>query len=376
MAAQSDTWLKDATKVLRDGGKAAQIETLHALGKRDDPRAMPLLAKTLQSEDGDIRALAMGKLVFLNNCGLAPTLAKSLKDSNPRVRQHALYALLRLKAASAANAIARLLGDADDLVRFNAVLALEAVGGRKYRSVLARAANDSNANVVCTAIRALAAIDPKAAADQILRLVANKARWTKVPDALQDVTLRLLRKRLGDKRVIAFLRKFTAQRIEQVRRAGEPLRGEMDLVEAACLLAEAGDATGLPVLHSMLQSPLDYSQERGLKGLAELGDRSGVPAIIAGPLQNGFYTIKLKAIRALGEIGDARALPAIASFFNGRTDDFPVDRSITFTKDDPDLRLTALAAISKIAAQNLAESARSGDAFESRLARRLAQQLS
>ena len=117
---------------------------------------------------------------------------------------------------------------------------------------------------------------------------------------------------------------------------------------------------------------VDYSQERGMKAFAKLRDRSAVPLIIAKPLQNVFYAIKLKAVRALGEIGDVRALPALAVFFNARTDDFPVDPSITFTKDDPDLRVTALAAIAKIAAQGLKEAAASADPFESKLARQVA----
>ncbi len=84
-----------------------------------------------------------------------------------------------------------------------------------------------------------------------------------------------------------------------------------------------------------------------------------MPLIIEEPLQNGFYPVKLKAVRALGEIGDARALAALGSFFNDRVDDFPVDRTHVFSKDDPDLRLTALTAIARIAAQSMRQAARS-----------------
>ena len=46
-AARSDNWLKDAAEALRHGGKKAQVEALHAIGRRDDPRAIPALVETL-----------------------------------------------------------------------------------------------------------------------------------------------------------------------------------------------------------------------------------------------------------------------------------------------------------------------------------------
>jgi HEAT repeat protein len=85
-------------------------------------------------------------------------------------------------------------------------------------------------------------------------------------------------------------------------------------------------------------------------------------------MKNGFYPVMLKAVRALGEIGDVRALPALAALFNDRAEDFPVERSLLFTKDNPDLRLTALVAMEKIAARNLVEAAHSSDAFQRKLA--------
>jgi HEAT repeat protein len=374
-APKSDQSLANLVAALRGGGKKAQVEALHAIGKRDDPRAIPALVATLKSADPDLRALAMGKLVFLNHRRLVPILVKGLRDAEPRVRQHALYALQRLKAREAAGAIARALAnDASDIVRFNAALALAAVGDRRHKAAFVRATKDRSTNVAATALRALVALAPREAASLILRLVRDPKRWARVPETLRDVTLRMMRTSLTEAPVVRFLRRLVREGIAKAKAAGRPPRS-MELVEAACLLAEAGDATGTPVLHECLKG-VDYSQERGLKALAQVRDRSAVPLIIAKPLQNVFYAIKLKAIRAIGEIGDARALPALAVFFNDRTDDFPVDPSITFTKDDPDLRATALAAIAKIAARGLREAAASPDPFQSKLARQLARNLS
>lgn len=369
-AAQQEKVLQDSIRALRQGGKQTQVEAIHSLGRLEDRRAVAALVSALESADPDVRALAMGKLAFLNSRSIVPVLVRSLDDKEPRVRQHALYALQRLKARSAADKIATLLtGDNNGMVRFNAALALAAVGGRSHAAWFARVLNDRNPNVILTALRALAALAPRQVSSHILRLVRDTRRWKRIPPSSRDVILRLLKNSLGKKSVLALLRKIVTEAIRRAERQGTPPLS-MDAMEAACLLADAGDASGVPVLLASLKGG-EYSQERGVGALARLKERSAVPFIVEGPLQNGFYPIKLKAVRALGEIGDARALPALASFFNGRIDDFPVDRTLTFAKDDPDLCLTALAAIARIAAQSLRKATRSSDAFETKLARSL-----
>ncbi len=346
--------LNDSLDALRQGGKQAETSAIHALGRLDDKRAIPALVSALESKDRDIRALAMGKLVFLNSRRIIPVLEKALDDKEPRVRQHALYALERLKARRSAGKIAKLLtGDSNETVRFNAALALAAVGDRRHKASFVRALNDRRTDVVVTSLRALAKVAPREVSSHILRLAGNAKRWRSIPQGQKDRILRLLAGSLEKSSVLALLRKIVREGIGKARRQGTR-SFSMEVTEAASLLAAAGDACGVPVLMECLKGG-EYSQERGLKALAGLKARSAVPLIIEAPLQNGFYAIKLKAVRALGEIGDARALPALASFFNDRVDDFPVDRTNVFAKDDPDLRRTALAAIAKIATQSMGE---------------------
>lgn len=355
---------------LQRGGKRARIEAIHALGKLDDPRAVPHLVSALKAKDRDVRALAMGKLCFLNKPSIVPGVVKALDDSDPRVRQHAIYALQRMKARTTADRIAAMMtGDKNEIVRFNAALALAEVGGRRHKAAFVRALGDRNTNVVVTALRALARSAPREIAGHVLRLARDARRWGRIPQAQRDVIFRLLKGSLANKQVVALLREVVADEVAEAERSGTA-RYSMEAHEAACLLAERDDATGVPVLLAMLKGG-EYSQERSCRALALLKERSAVPVILEHPLRNGFYPVMLKAVRALGEIGDARALPALASFFNDRVDDFPVERSLTFTKDDPDLRLTALVAIRKIASQTLLEATRSADAFERKLARRL-----
>jgi len=344
----------DSLDALRHGGKQARTMAIHSLGRLDDKRAIPALVSALESKDRDIRALAMGKLVFLNSRRIVPVLEKALDDKEPRVRQHALYALERLKSRRSAGKIARLLsGDSSETVRFNAALALAAVGDRRHKATFVRSLKDRNIDVVVTSLSALARVAPREVSSHILRLAKSAKRWRSIPEGQKDRILRLLAGSLKNSSVLALLRKIVRAGIGKARRQGAR-SFSMEVTEAACLLADAGDASGAPVLMECLKGG-EYSQERGLKALGRLKARSAVPLIIEGPLQNDFYPIKLKAVRALGEIGDARALPALGSFFNDRVDDFPVHCSMAFSKDDPDLRLTTLSAIAKIAAQSMGE---------------------
>jgi HEAT repeat protein len=185
----------------------------------------------------------------------------------------------------------------------------------------------------------------------------------------RDVMLRLLENQLGRKEVRAFLRQMLEAGLREARKQGKSPTS-LDLLEAARLLAETGDAAGVPVLLENIKGG-DYTHERAAHVFGKLKVKEAAPALIEYSLPNGFYTIKLKVVRSLGEIGDVRALPALAGFFNGRIDDFPVDPSHVITKEDPDLRLTALAAMAKIAAQGLSAAAKSADAFESKRAREL-----
>jgi HEAT repeat protein len=369
-AARNEKTLKANIEALRRGDKPAQVAAIHALGGLDDPRGIPALVGALASPDGDVRALAMGKLVFLNNKGLIPVLVKSLADKEPRVRQHALYALQRLKAKSAANRMAKLAtSDPDEMVRFNAVLALGAVASGRHKAAFVLALKEQNNDIVLAALRGLAKVAPEEAGREVMQLVRNAKRWAKVPQVRRDVMLRLLESQVDKKEVRAFLRQVLEAGLQEGRKQGK-VPTSMDLLEVARLLAEAGDAAGVPVLLENIKGG-DYTHERAAHVFGKLKVKEAVPALLEYSLPNGFYTLKLKVVRSLGEIGDVRALPALAGFFNGRIDDFPVDASHVITKEDPDLRLTALAAIAKIAAQGLREAARSADGFESKRAREL-----
>jgi HEAT repeat protein len=368
--ARQEKVLRDNIETLGTGDKQARTAALHALGRLDDPRAIPALLATLKSADADLRALAMGKLVFLNNKSVVPALLKALDDPEQRVRQHALYALERMKVRAAANRIAQvLLRDQDKVTRLNAAQALAAVGSRKQAAAFIKALDDPYAHTLVTAFRALAVVAPDKVCAQVLRLVRNTKRWQSIWPGYQDVILRLLRGSLKQKEVIAFLRKMVDDGLRKAKQEGRQTF-TMDVTEAASLLAEVGDPYGVPVLLGSLRG-YEYTQERALIHLARLKASTAVPLIMQTALQNGFYTVKIHAVRALGEIGDVRALPALASIFNGRTDDFPVEVSVAFAKDDPDLRLSALAAMAKIATQNLREATASPDAFEQKLARGL-----
>jgi HEAT repeat protein len=370
MASRSQKTLRSCIQALGEGSPEAQAEAIHDLGRLDDPRAIPALVATLKSGSPRLRALAMSKLVFLNNRRIVPALVKALADKEPRVRQHALYALQRLKVRAAAGKMARLMvGDRDALVRLNAAMALAAVGARRHVPAFVRALKDSNYNVVLTALGAIRRLAPREVSRHIVRLVRDKKRWAAVAQGHRDVTLALLRGSLEKKEVVALLRGIVGPAVAEARRTGGSAL-TMETMEAARLLAEAGDRTGVPVLLEALGGG-EYSQEKAVAALAALKEASAVPRITQTALQNGFFPIKLKTIRALGEIGDVRALPALAVIFTDRTDDFTMDRSHVITKDDPDLRLTTLAAMARIARINISRAVRSPEPLVSKMARKM-----
>jgi HEAT repeat protein len=344
--------LDESIRQLNDGDRQAKVEAMHALGRLDDPRGIPALVAVLRSADADLRAMAMGKLAFLNSPRIVPAVLRALDDPEPRVRQHALFTLQRMKVRSAADRMARMmLGDADKLVRFNAALALTAVAAPRHAAAFVRALADEHNDIVLTAFQALAALKPRDLSRHVLAFIGNAKRWAKVPEHQRDLIVRFLKGSLNQTKVLALLRRMTRDGIAAAQRMAKPSYA-MEVMEAACLLAEAGDATGAPVLRHALSGG-EYSQERAMRGLALLKDTSAVPLIIAKPLENPFFPITLKAVRALGQIGDVRALPALARIFNGRGDDLPADRSVVFTKDDPDLRRTTLEAMARIIEANL-----------------------
>lgn len=367
--------MRNSITALRQGDKKSRVAAIHVLGRLETPPATSALVEALDSRDPDIRALAMGKLAFGKRGAIVPVLRKGLRDKEPRVRGHALFALQRQGGASEADAIARLMvADRDEIVRFNAALALAAVGKARHAPAFVRAVGDSNPNVMLTALSALVRLAPSRVSGLVVGLVRNAKRWGRIAQTQKDVILRLLKPSLEQKEVLTLLRRIVAGGLRAARRQGNSSYG-MDVMEAACLLAEAGDPLGLPVLRVALKKGGEYGQQRGARAVGRLRETSAVPLLIEGPLGNGFFPTKLKAVAAMGEVGSTAALPTLASFFNDRIDDFSSDRTAPFTKDDPDLRLAALAAMAKIASATLREAARSGDAFEQKTARRLLAEL-
>lgn len=352
------TALAGAINLLQNSkDKTKRLNAVHRLGKLDDKKAIPVLVSLLTDEDRAIRALAASKLIFLNNAAAVPGLIRALDDTDFRVRQHAVYALRRMKIKKCAPRFAEMLiADPAAVVRYNAALALAELGGKAQKPAVLKALYDRESTVVLHACRALAVIIPREAHKHILKLVCDRKRWGRILFTHKDVVLKLLENDLAKPEVRRVLRGLVGTRAENGRQS-------LAAAEAGSLLAKAGDPAAIGILRKCLQG-VDYSQERGLVGLALLKDAGSVPLIIKHALQNGFYPIKLKAVQALGEIGDTRALSALAALFDTSTDsDFPVEMSTAYSKDDPDLRLAALEAILKITAGALKAGARNSEGY-------------
>ncbi len=122
-----------SVKLKEEGMKFSDviIESIKALGKIKDPKALPALIEALKDEsDGSVRcaaALAMGQI---KDETAVPYLIKSLDDKYWYVRRDAAKALSKLKGKSvkAAPMLARKMTDMYDEVREYSLKALLAIG--------------------------------------------------------------------------------------------------------------------------------------------------------------------------------------------------------------------------------------------------------
>ena len=246
----TDSQVKNALKTLQSKNLEQKISLIHQLGKLDTQKAIPVFLAALKDKNGTIRALAMGKLVFINNKRIIPEIRKYLTDPNPQVRQHAIYALQRLKDKTISNKLASLLTkDKDPVVRLNAVTALEQLGSRKELPALVKALNDKSFHVVVGAVKAIARIAPSEVAKHIIKLVNDKKRWSRIPDNQRDVILKFLQKDLKNKEVLKTLRRLIEDNLSQIDK-----RVPLEVAEAASLLAMAGD-TASAVSYTHLTLP-------------------------------------------------------------------------------------------------------------------------
>jgi HEAT repeat protein len=147
-------------KVLREN-PLIRIETVVALGKLADPRAVPDLVKLLSSFSEELRSQAAEALTNIGTPSV-PALLVAVKSADPIVRTGAVRALAPILAPSAQSATIALLKDRDANVRLEAARGLGIRGDPASIPALLAAFNDREGRVGTEAARSLAAMGAKA----------------------------------------------------------------------------------------------------------------------------------------------------------------------------------------------------------------------
>jgi HEAT repeat protein len=113
-----------------------------AMGRLQDPRAVPLLVEALdedsgQAADAETQVYALWALGAIADPAALPTLVKSARSSDPGLRKTAVHALGSFPADEARAALVEALADAVEDVRWNAAIALARRGDALGAPVLA-----------------------------------------------------------------------------------------------------------------------------------------------------------------------------------------------------------------------------------------------
>jgi len=106
------------------------------LGRLGEPRAVPLLERSLDDKDAETRLYALWALALIGDPASAPKVRPLLDSEDAGIRKTAAFAAGRMEDGEAIPGLKRLLGDASVDVRWNAALALATLEDPAGRDVL------------------------------------------------------------------------------------------------------------------------------------------------------------------------------------------------------------------------------------------------
>ncbi len=117
----------------REGPTKTRAAALQALGKLQDPQALPALTQALQDKDPSVRRAAALALGELQDPQALPALLHALRDEDAFVREAAARALGKLKDPQALPALLHALQDKNAIVRGAAARAMEELPLSEFR---------------------------------------------------------------------------------------------------------------------------------------------------------------------------------------------------------------------------------------------------
>ncbi|HUV37831.1 MAG TPA: HEAT repeat domain-containing protein [Patescibacteria group bacterium] len=156
-----------------------KIRAIEALGRTGDPKAAALLAPLRADFHAAVRAKTLFALAALEDSTAAQQCIPALHDPDPQVIAAAIYALGRLKHAAAAGEIVQFTGHDDHDVRLRAVEALGRIGSESGVPFIARLLDDRNRMIAIKAAEALVRIGTEKSAEPLLPLLESPDAYLK-----------------------------------------------------------------------------------------------------------------------------------------------------------------------------------------------------
>jgi HEAT repeat protein/WD40 repeat protein len=231
-----------------------------AFGLIGEPKCIPTLAPLLKSPDDKIRVQAASAMGRVPHPGCLKALIDALDDPNHEVKKRCASALGEIGDKRAAPGLSQLLKEPESELRITAAEALGRIGDDRAVPYLIEMTHDEDESVVLKALGAL--------------------RKLKSPQSIEPLTVLL---------------EHDSSRIRQ---------------RSIDVLGQVGDAVVAEQLEQMLRN--DRSEDvraAAAKALGEIRDPGSVDSLIDA--LHGAFTVRCRAIVALGEIGEESALASL-----------------------------------------------------------------
>jgi HEAT repeat protein/beta-lactamase regulating signal transducer with metallopeptidase domain len=266
---------------LKDEDPGVRAAAAEALGKLEDPRAVPGLLGILNDREVRVRSAAAQSLGKFHDSRAINGLAALLRDSSADVRKEALNALSEYESGVPVEAVIRLLDDPDAELRHAAAHTL---GNQKDRSAgpaLAKAVRDPSPEVRQAAIEALAELHDASHASAILPALGDGN-----PDVRQQAleALTELRAPIAEATLLGLLRDSNAD----VRGKAAEIAGERSVLAA------------IPSLRRLVDDADHDVREHAISALSDIADPAADEALRTA-LNSKDANVRRQAAEALGD---------------------------------------------------------------------------
>jgi HEAT repeat protein/ATP/ADP translocase len=282
---------------LQMGGAVLRQASVMALSKMQDPAALSLLMRTLQTESPERIVAAILLLEPASNEETLQTLTPLLAHADARVRATAAAVLGRQAPARHVDQFTQLLGDADERVRANAIEALGKSGVPAAAAHARRLLENSSKRVRVNAVVALAEVEGASAAEPWIPLLQEFTHGNRDERATAIYALKHLPLAESEEMLIQLLH-------------------DPDLrlrCEAAKALGRVGTACAIPCLVETLagHAEMRHCARRSLAKLLKKCDEACLEALADTASSSDRPEICSELADVLGRVQHPRVIPTL-----------------------------------------------------------------